>query len=168
MTDPPFPSLACRDGRLQFEDLTHAHLTKTPPGTCELPYRALTWPLTWCEGSARPLRAHVFPALLLMTDMPHWDLGPLLYDMGHWREGRVLGRPPATCGAHEELTLGTSIGLPVLAPAPPSPASPAPCAQTPPCPHGPSPLGFCYLLPYVMHLIPCMYVRMMFEATQGL
>ena len=118
MTDPLFPSLACRDGRLQSEDLTHAHLTKTPPGTCELPYRALTWPLTWCEGSARPLRAHVLPALLLMAGMPHWDLGPLLYDMGHWREGRVLGRPPAIRGAHEELTLGTSIGLPVLAPAP--------------------------------------------------
>ena len=74
---------------------THAHLTKTPPGTCELPYRALTWPLTWCEGSARPLHAHVPPALLLVTDMHHWDLGPLLYGMGHWREGRVLGRPPA-------------------------------------------------------------------------
>ena len=45
------------------------NLTKTPPGTCELPYRALTWPLTWCEGSARPLRAHVPPALLLGAGM---------------------------------------------------------------------------------------------------
>ena len=71
--------------------------TETPPGTCGLPYRALTWHLTWCEGSARPLRAHVLPALLLVAGMPHWDLGPLRYDMGHWREGRVLGRPPATC-----------------------------------------------------------------------
>ena len=94
------------------------NLTKTPPSTCELPYRALTWPLTWCEGSARPLRAHVLLALLLVTGMPHWDRSPLLYGMGHWREGRVLGRPPAACGAHEALTLGTSIGLPVLAPAP--------------------------------------------------
>ena len=94
------------------------NLTKTPPGTCELPYLALTWPLTWFEGSARPLRVPVLPALLLMTGMPHWDLGPLRYDMGHWHEGRVLGRPPATRGAHEELTIGTSIGLPVLAPAP--------------------------------------------------
>ena len=75
------------------------NLTKTPPGTCELPYRALTWPLTWCEGSARPLRVPVLPALLLLTGMPHWDLGPLLYDMGHRREGRVLGTPPANCGA---------------------------------------------------------------------
>ena len=90
------------------------NLTETPPGTCELPYRALTWPLTWFEGGARPLRAHVLPALLLVAGMPHWDLGPLLYDMGHWREGRVPGRPPATLGAHEELTKGTSIGLPVL------------------------------------------------------
>jgi len=37
-----------------------------------------------------------------MTGMPHWDLGPLLYDMGHWREGRVLGRPPATCSVRPE------------------------------------------------------------------
>ena len=144
MTDPPFPSLACRDGRLQSEDLTHAHLTKTPPGTCELPYRALTWPLTWCEGSARPLRAHVLPAFLLMAGMPHWDQGPLLYDMGHWREGRVLGRPPANCrlrsGLPEELTLVTAIGLPVLARAPLPRLGPALCVRPlsppPPLPPG--------------------------------
>ena len=85
-------------------------------GYRELPYRALTWPLTWFEGSARPLRAHVLPALLLVTDMPHWDLGPLLYDMGHLREGRVLGRPPANCRLRsrlaEELTLVTFIHWP--------------------------------------------------------
>ena len=119
MTDPPFPSLACRDGRLPpISRQTHVHLTKTLPGTCELPYRALTWPLTWFEGSARPLRARVLPALLLVAGMPHWDLGPLRYDTGHLREGRVLGRPPANRSAHEELTQVTSIGLPVLAPAP--------------------------------------------------
>ena len=78
------------------------NLTKTPPGTCELPYRALTWPLTWFEGSARPLRVPVLPALLLVTDMPHWGFCPLLYDMGHWREGRVLGRPPATRSVQPE------------------------------------------------------------------
>ena len=78
------------------------NLTKTPPGTCGLTYHALTWPLTWCEGSARPLRVPVLPALLLLAGMPHWDLGPLLYDMGHWREGRVLGRPPATRGVQPE------------------------------------------------------------------
>ena len=54
-----------------------------------------------------------------MTGMPHWDLSPLLYYMGHWREGRVLGRPPANRSAHGELTQVTSIGLPILPPAPP-------------------------------------------------
>ena len=44
--------------------------------------------------------------------MPHWDLGPLLYDMGHWREGRVLGRPPATRGVQPE---GNSRWIPPLA-----------------------------------------------------
>ena len=37
--------------------------TETPPGTCGLPYRALTWQLTWCEGSARPLHVPVRQAL---------------------------------------------------------------------------------------------------------
>ena len=57
-----------------------------------------------------------------MAGMPQWDWSPLRYDVGHWREGRVLGRPPANrrlrSGLAEELTLVTSIGLPVLAPAP--------------------------------------------------
>ena len=47
------------------EDKLMLNLTETGRSstTCGLPYRALTWQLTWCEGSARPLHAPVRQAL---------------------------------------------------------------------------------------------------------
>ena len=102
MTAPPVSFMGVPRWPVTPEGKLMLNRTETPPGTCGLPCRALTWHLTWCEGSARPLHVPVRQALSLMTGMPHWERSPLLYDMGHLRESRVLGRPPATRSRNAE------------------------------------------------------------------
>ena len=123
MTGPPFPSWACRGGRVQSEDLPHAQpdgdRTKLHHLRATLACTDLATDLV--RGKCAPSACSRSPGPPLISCMPHGTGVPFVTTWAvAWgpRPWQASGNPQCPSTRREGLTLGTSIGLPCLTPTP--------------------------------------------------